>query len=117
MMKHQLKLYNQVNFQVLPGNSIGGSLESILSLLHLARHNSSSVQKEESGYMVNLKSNILCIVTLVHIILKVLFILFFGMAFNFLFDCRFLLIKGTEKTGICMKTYGLSCLMRPFVIG
>lgn len=78
-----------------------------------------SIQKEESGYMVNFKGGILHIITLMYIILKVMFvfILFFGVASYFLFGCRFLLIKGTEKTEICMKTCGLSCLMRPFVTG
>lgn len=36
---------------------------------------------------------------------------------HLLFGYRFLLIKETEKTGICMKTCGLSCPMRLFVTG
>lgn len=36
---------------------------------------------------------------------------------HLLFGYRFLLIKETEKTGICMKTCGLSCPMRAFVTG
>lgn len=41
----------------------------------------------------------------------------FVAAFNLLFGCRFPLTKGTEKTGTCTKTCGLSCPMRPFVTG
>lgn len=118
MMKHQLKLYNQVvSFEVLPGNSpIGGSLERILSFYIWQDIISVSIQRGESEHTVDLRSNPLYIMTWMHSTLKILFLLF-GVAFNFLFGCRFPLIKGTEKTGTCMKTYGSSCLMRRFVIG
>lgn len=48
--------------------------------------------------MVNLRSGILYIMKLIHVMLKVLFV--FDVAFYFLFGCRFLLIKGTGRTGI-----------------
>lgn len=72
--------------------------------------------------MVNFRSGVSYIITLMYIISKVrfVFILFcfcFGVTFYFLFGCRFLLIKGTEKTEIYMKTCGLNYLMRPCVTG